>query len=147
MSHSERKRYGTGRSRSNRSRDRAQMHFDDLMIDDYLGKEDASDAHEREVVKVRYGVQRLAEYLSDSTIACEALRLEDEPSSSNEGMQLDVIDDAAPLSFASAAISATSDRCESTDRIDAFSVSGVLRGMAMGTAAGFGLLVVLRILT
>ncbi len=142
MSQREKSKNDRGRSRSIKARDRAQMYFDDLMIDEYLNDEDASDAHEREVVKVRYGVRRLADHLSDSTIAYHVLGLGDDAPESGESMELNVIDDCPPLLTRPAS---TGDHV-SQPSPEQFSLKGILSGMAYGTAAGLGLLLVLRML-
>ncbi len=144
MSHRERNKSDRGRSRSIKARDRAQMHFDDLLIDEYLSEEDALDIHEREVVKVRYGVRRLADHLSDSTIAYHVLGLGDDAPESGQSMELDVIDEAAPLLTRPAKIVTADESSESIP--EQFSIKGILSGMAYGTAAGLGLLLVLRML-
>ncbi|MCA9250764.1 MAG: hypothetical protein KDA54_06485 [Phycisphaerales bacterium] len=154
MSHRERNKSDRGRSRSIKARDRAQMYFDDLMIDEYINDEDALDVHEREVIKVRYGVRRLADHLSDSTIAYHVLGLGDDAPDNSQSMELDVIDDSAPLLSTSPktppaiVTPQTFSRQENSydDTPEQFSVKGILSGMAYGSAAGLGLLLVLRML-
>ncbi|HNO79855.1 MAG TPA: hypothetical protein PKN33_17545 [Phycisphaerae bacterium] len=154
MSHRERNKSDRGRSRSIKARDRAQMYFDDLMIDEYINDEDALDVHEREVIKVRYGVRRLADHLSDSTIAYHVLGLGDDAPDNSQSMELDVIDDSAPLLSTSPktppaiVTPQTFSRQEDSydDAPEQFSVKGILSGMAYGSAAGLGLLIVLRML-
>lgn len=149
MSHRERSKNDTGRSRSVKARDRAQMCFDDLLIDEYLSDEDALDIHEREVVKVRYGVQRLADHLSDSTIACHVLGLGDDAPNDGDAMELNVIGDHAQLLMEPRKNQTTTEppsasiNDEANIDSDRFSLSGILCGMAYGTAAGLGILFIL----
>ncbi|GJM25928.1 MAG: hypothetical protein DHS20C16_23430 [Phycisphaerae bacterium] len=148
MSNRERSKGDRGRSRSIKARDRAQMHFDDLLIDEYLNDEDALEVHEREVVKVRYGVRRLADHLSDSTIAYHVLGLGEDAPDSGESMELDVVGDSSQL-FKTPHHGAQSETSldESIDSVtEQFSISKLLSGMAYGTAAGLGLLLVLGML-
>jgi hypothetical protein len=169
MSQRERNKSDRGRTRSVKARDRAQMHFDDLLIDEYLNDEDPLDVHEREVIKVRYGVRRLADHLSDSTIAYHVLGLGEDAPDSGESMELNVIGDSSQLFKTQLFKSQSSKtqlfktphddsetsraaRSEATSNepdgsaIEQFSVSKLLSGMAYGTAAGLGLLLVLKIL-
>jgi len=61
--------FDSGRARHNRYRDRAQLDFDDLLIDDFLnGELDPRDAA-LDMIPVRYGGRKLATHLSDSAIA------------------------------------------------------------------------------
>lgn len=164
MSHRERNKSDRGRTRSIKARDRAQMCFDDLLIDEYLNDEDAADIHEREVVKVRYGVQRLADHLSDSTIAYHVLGLGDDAPETETSMELDVIDDAAsllrsphveapPLKLStSSKTTPVADHASPNHAsvnhasVEPFSLTKMFSGMAYGAAAGLGLLLVMRML-
>ena len=82
MARSKRYRLDSGRARATRERDRAQLEFDDLLIDQFLTDDDDADLHQRRTVPVRFGAGRLADFLDDSTIAAAIIRsgdLDDEP--------------------------------------------------------------------
>ncbi len=154
MSQRERNKNDSGRTRSIKARDRAQMCFDDLLIDEYLNEEDALDVHEREVVKVRYGVQRLADHLSDSTIAYHVLGLGDDAPESGVSMELEVIEDHTPLLRKPTAPTeplaittrVTPTPIEDNEPAEQFSMARMFGGMAYGAVAGLGLLLVMRML-
>ena len=154
MSQRERNKKDTGRTRSIKARDRAQMCFDDLMIDEYLNDEDALDVHEREVVKVRYGVQRLADHLSDSTIAYHVLGLGEDAPETGVSMELEVIEDHAPLLREPTApveppaitTRPTPTPVEEPAPVEQFSMARMFSGMAYGAVAGLGLLLVVKML-
>ena len=65
-----------------RDRDRAQLEFDDLLIEQFMTDDDDAELHLRRTVPVRFGAGRLADFLDDSTIAAAIIRsgdLDDEP--------------------------------------------------------------------
>jgi hypothetical protein len=61
--------HDAGRARYNRHRDRAQLEFDELLIDDFLGGGREPRDEALDFVPVRYCSQKLTDHLSDSAIA------------------------------------------------------------------------------
>jgi hypothetical protein len=66
-------RYDSGRSRSARFKHRSQANFDDTSIRGFVENDDEEFLHEMRTLPVRYGSRRLADHLSDSTLAAAIL--------------------------------------------------------------------------
>ena len=65
--------YETGRARCSRFKDRAQLEFDYMLIDDFWGAEDQPLRQQGQAIPVRFGAGKLADHLSDSGIATALL--------------------------------------------------------------------------
>lgn len=61
--------YDSGRARCSYNKDRAQLEFDDMLIEEFLVPGSRRPRRERGAVPVRFGTSMLAEHLSDSAIA------------------------------------------------------------------------------
>ncbi len=76
-----------GRARASRSRDRAQLEFDDMLIEQFFSEGDLRDARELRKIPVRFGSPQLADHLSDSTLAAAILESGDLESEAGEPVE------------------------------------------------------------
>jgi hypothetical protein len=65
--------YDSGRARCSRFKDRAQLKFDYMLIDDFWGTEEQPLRQQDHAIPVRFGAGKLADHLSDSGIATALL--------------------------------------------------------------------------
>ena len=65
--------YDSGRARCSRFKDRAQLEFDYMLIDDFWGTEEQPWRQQGHDIPVRFGAGKLADHLSDSGIATALL--------------------------------------------------------------------------
>lgn len=74
MSSNGKNQFDSGRARNARYKDRAQLEFEDMLIDDFYTQEAPSPEPERKPIPVRFGSDQLAAFMDDSTIAAALIR-------------------------------------------------------------------------
>jgi hypothetical protein len=149
-------RFGSGQGRSNRYRDRAQLTFNDMLVDEYITGEDEFGQHERQTLPVRFGAGRLADHLSDSTIATAIVPEGDPVADLTEAAQMpvpihldlpDPLFAAAPAEQPPAIMPARRrSRSPATARPTAFSVWNLAKGFFIGAGGTVAAMILLRVL-
>ena len=146
--------YGSGRARQTHWRDRAQLEFDDMLIDDFIDQvsgEVVDTDQGRSEIPVRFGTQQLAEFLDDSAIASALIRGElPEMDSDIPPLTVGGLGDQGLFDLvAEASVSPPAKRLTvATQRATAvppesetpFTLGGVIRGFVLGAASAAVLL-------
>ena len=149
-------RFGSGQGRRHRYQDRAQLSFADMLVDEFVSGEDELGLHERQTLPVRFGSGRLADHLSDSTIATAIIPESDPVEESAEAaqtpvpVQLDLPEPlfAAPPADQPPAIVPTwrRPRSTATARLTPFSVWNLAKGFFIGAGGTVAAMILLRVL-
>ncbi|MCB9850943.1 MAG: hypothetical protein H6817_09605 [Phycisphaerales bacterium] len=163
--------HDSGRARAARFRDRAQLEFDDLLIDSFLeGDADPRD-NALDHVPIRFDSQHLATHLSDSAIASAMLdagvfeeNLRDDSIPISSELQFDLFDLLAEKELAGVKESVTKasaaapvirpgrERAHatatdaSTERMKEFSIRRFVQGFAFGVVAAGAALAIIRVI-
>lgn len=149
-------RYDSGRARMARFRDREQSSFDEDLILSFLDELHDEWSDQRSRLPVRFGAKRLADHLSDSTLAAAILHSGDldEPVDDDQSLAVDChfpqtlfdmdmtespIDETKQTPETPTAVPQNSDQ--------SFSVWGVAQGFMIGAAATVVLLLIAGMLS
>jgi hypothetical protein len=149
-------RFDSGRARQARQRDRADGDFNDQLIRAFFGIDDDAWLLNRRNIPVRYGSRRLADHLSDSTIAAAILDSGDldDVLDQDDSLKLDqpfpqtlfdCLEPPQPQRLASPEPDLPAAAAAPPD--EQFSVFGLFQGFLMGAGATVAVLILMNLLT
>lgn len=149
-------RFDSGRARKARQRDRADGEYNDQFIRAYFDIDDDAWLLNRRTIPVRYGSRRLADHLSDSTIAAAILESGDldDVLEQDDSLKLDqpfpqtlfdCLEPHQPQRPASPKPAVHAAAATAPD--EQFSIVGLFQGFMMGAGATVAVLILMNLLT